>query len=107
MGDGQVDGWVWPENVQPMLRLLSGYIGYAFDDSDWQAVEAALPETDADDHDAWYAYPLLGSPPLTVALAQNVGAEPVAVRVSGARDAVLSARISTVLDALADMRGSG
>jgi hypothetical protein len=99
----EVGGWVWPSNVEPLLRWVSLYVGYSFDLTDWQAVEAALPATDADAADGWYDYPLAGTPPVQVNLAQNVGALPVMVRVVGEMDPVLEARIDTLVSVLADV----
>jgi hypothetical protein len=99
-----VAGWVRSENVSALMTWLSFFVGYAYDDSDWQAVEAALPGTDADNASGWYDYPLVGTPPLTVWLAQNVGADPVSVRVEGDMDVVLAARVDTLVSVLADVR---
>ncbi len=85
------------------MTWASHYVSYKFDDSDWQAVEAALPATDDEREDGWYEYPLCGVPPLRVLLAQAVGAPPVMVRVSGDMDDVLAARISTLLGVFADV----
>jgi hypothetical protein len=103
----QVAGWVWPSNVKPLLSMTSHYIGYRFDDWDWQAIAAALPATDDDREDGWYEYPLVGVPPLRVRLAQAVGAVPVMVTVAGQMDEVLAARISTLLDVLAEVEHGG
>ncbi len=99
----EVGGWVWPSNVEPLLRWVSLFVGYSFDDSDWQALEAALPSTDAEAADGWYDYPLMGTPPVQVYLARNVGASPVMVRVVGTMDPVLEARIDTLVSVLADV----
>ncbi|HVE73996.1 MAG TPA: hypothetical protein VNA30_02760 [Mycobacteriales bacterium] len=99
-----VAGWVWPSNVEPLLRSVSHYVGYSFDDTDWQAIAAALPETDDERPDGWYDYPLAGEPPLRVHLACCVGAAPVMVRVVGPMDAVLEARVDTLVSVLAEVR---
>ncbi len=51
MGDREVAGWVWSCNVRPALAWMAFYVGYRFDATDWQAVEAALLSTAADAHD--------------------------------------------------------
>lgn len=107
MEQREVSGWVWPSNVERLLSWASRYVGYAFDDSDWQAVETALPTTDDEREDGWFEYPLVGAPPLRVHLAQAVGAAPVSVRVAGDMDHLLAARIETLLDVLADVRHGG
>ena len=96
-------GWVWPSNVFVLMTYLSGFIGYPFDDSDWLAIELALPETDAGAPDGFYEYPLVGQPQLVVQLARNVGADPVAVRVTGPMDPILEARVDTLVAVLAEV----
>jgi len=77
----EVAGWVWSRNVRTLLLWAAHYVGYAFDDSDWQAVECALADTDDERQDGWYEYPLVGTPPLRVLLARSIGADPVQARV--------------------------
>lgn len=103
MRQREVSGWVMETNVYTMLTTLSRWVGYTFDDFDWGAIVTALPETDAGAADRWYEYPLLGTWPVTVSLAINHGAAPVEVRVSGAFDEVLAARIDTMLNLLAEV----
>ena len=102
----EVGGWVWPGNVKPLLRWISFYVGYSFDDSDWQTIEAALSTTDSEAADGWYDYPLQGTVPLQVYLAQEVGASPVMVRVVGTMDPGLETRIDTLIRVLADVETS-
>jgi hypothetical protein len=64
------------DNVYVLMTYLSMFIGYQFDDSDWLAIEMALPETDAAAPDGSYEFPLVGRPQLVVRLARNVGADP-------------------------------
>ena len=99
----EVAGWGLEGNVRTLMTWLAHYVGYAYDESDWQALELALSATDADASGGWYDYPLSGSPALTVWLAQNLGATVVSVRVTGAMDALLAARAGTLLDVLADV----
>jgi hypothetical protein len=58
---GSVDGWIWRENVERFLSLLSSYISYDFDLTDWETIETELKGTDNDRPDSWYTYPLIGS----------------------------------------------
>jgi hypothetical protein len=91
--------WVWPDNVEVVLETLSRWIGYAFDDADWTAVEHGLLGSDAD-ADRWCEYPLSGEVRLDVRLARNVGADPVSIQVSST-DAIgddLRVRIETALE---------
>lgn len=95
---------MWGENVPVLMRTLSALVGYRYDSSDEIAVEFGLPSTDADADDRWFDYPLVGQPIITVWLAQNVGAEPVSVRVVGDMDPVLAARVDTAIGVMADIR---
>jgi hypothetical protein len=94
---------VWPSNVRVLMTYLSLFIGYQFDDSDWLAIELALPDTDAAAPDGSYEYPLVGRPQLVVRLARNAGADPVAVTVTGPMDPVLEARVDTLIAVLAEV----
>lgn len=105
MGEREVAGWVWSENLQGLLLLVSNSVSYAFGESDWQAVENALPETDNDAVDGWYEYHLWGSPPLSVRLARDIEGDEVSIRISGRLDDVLAARLDALLEALAVVRG--
>jgi hypothetical protein len=99
----EVTGWVWESNVEATLRHLSHVVGYALDDLDLQALQTGVETTDAE-VDKWYAYPLVGDPPVDVHLARNPGAAPVNVRVTGDLDEVRTARIETILSVLAEVR---
>jgi hypothetical protein len=72
----EVAGWVWDTNVRKLMEYLSLWTAYDFDESDWQAIETALPNTDADASNGWYEYPLGGCPGLSVQLASNPGRWP-------------------------------
>ncbi|GIE89605.1 hypothetical protein [Actinoplanes regularis] len=78
----------------------SRYIGYEYDAADEDALVGALDETDDESGTAWFRYPLQGTPPVVVALAQAVGGVVVSVRVDGDIDTVLEARIDTMLSLL-------
>jgi hypothetical protein len=89
--------------VRTALVHISLWVGYTFDEADWQAVENALPETRWDPPEQWYDYPIVGSRTLTVFLARADGADPVGIRVQGELDEVLAARIETIIAILADV----
>ena len=95
-----VAGWIFEENVVRFLELLSRYVGYQYDAADEDALVGALEETDDESDTAWLQYPLPGTPPVVVSLAQAVGGSVVSVRIDGAIDTVLEARINTMLDLL-------
>ncbi len=98
-----VSGWVWQENVLRLMRHLASITGYEFDSLDADAVETGLLQSDAEE-DAWFDYPLCGSRRLDVFLARDPNAFPVAVRVAGDLDELLTARIRTLLAVLSDPR---
>ena len=103
MTQQEISGWVESGNVRTMMRWLAHFVGYTFDDSDWEAVSTGLRGTDSGTGDGWYDYPISGTPDLTVWLAENPGAAPVSVRVVGATDAVLVGRIETLVGVLAEV----
>ncbi|MEV0396381.1 hypothetical protein [Polymorphospora rubra] len=97
-----IAGSLWEGNTVRFLDHLSGYIGYRYDAADEDALIGALEVTDDESPDAWFEYPLVGTPLLRVFLAQAVGSAVISVRVEGDIDAVLAARIETMLDLLSD-----
>lgn len=99
-GVAEVSGWVNEEHVVRLFRQISTYIGYAYDDLDEAALTGALDGTDDEAADGWFDYPLTGTPPLLILLAQPPGRAVVSVRVEGTMDRVLAARIETLLDLL-------
>lgn len=42
----EVAGWIWQHNLRSLLELLSHYVGYDFDGTDWETVAPAPEETD-------------------------------------------------------------
>ena len=99
-GVAHIDGWVSEEHVVRLLRQISTYIGYAYDDLDEAALTGALEGTNDEAADGWFDYPLTGTPPLLILLAQSPGSAVVSVRVEGSMDLVLATRIETLLDLL-------
>ncbi|WP_432986992.1 hypothetical protein [Dactylosporangium sp. CA-233914] len=95
-----VAGWVFETNVVRFLEYLSRYIDYPYDAADEDALIGALDGTDDESDTAWFEYPLQGTPPVMVSLAQAVGGSVVSVRVHGELDSILAARIDTMLDLL-------
>lgn len=66
----RVEGWVTEEHVVRLLRQISAYIGYAYDDLDEAALTGALDDTNDEAVDGWFEYPLAGTPMLVIRLAQ-------------------------------------
>ena len=100
----QVSGWIEEDSVVSLLRHVAGYIDYAYDDLDEQALVGALDPAGSEDGDAWFDYPLHGSPVLTVWLARSPGTAIVMVRIEGLMDDVLAARVETLIDVLCSPR---
>lgn len=87
-----------PSNVPTLMRWLSMFVGYKYDDADVNAVSNAPGGR--------IEYPLVGTPPLRVSLAPEPDAEPVIVKVSGDMSDVLAARIETLVGVLAETRSA-
>jgi hypothetical protein len=95
-----IEGWVFEDNVVRFLEHVSRYIGYDYGELDEVALIGALEPTDDESPDGWFDYPLAGTPPVTVSLAQAVGGSVVSVRMRGEIDPILAARFETLLDLL-------
>ncbi|KQX71156.1 hypothetical protein [Streptomyces sp. Root1310] len=96
--DASADGhWILEDNLRPFCESVARFSGYRFDDSDWQAIETALPATDVDRPDGWYDYPLSGRVPLILLVAADPEASVVFVRLTGAPDARTRAQIEAAL----------
>ncbi|MCI4142384.1 hypothetical protein [Streptomyces sp. MMS20-AI2-20] len=98
----QIAGWIMERNLRAFLELLSRYVGYAFDDTDWDTVETGVRDTDDEKADGWYSYPLAGThATLDVSLARSVGSEVMSVSVTEAETPELQLRTDTLLSAFA------
>lgn len=98
----EVGGWIWGRNLRSFLELLSRYVGYDFDTTDWDTVASAVEDTDDEHADRWYSYPLAGSVhEIEIRLARSVGGDEVSVKVSGVVTAELELRADTLLSAFA------
>lgn len=89
-------GWIIDTNLRPLCESVAEFAGYEFDDSDWQAIETALPTTDVERSD-WYDYPLLGRVRLTLFVAADPGSCVVFVRFAGVPDSRTQAQIEAAL----------
>jgi hypothetical protein len=93
-------GWIFDTNLRPMCESVAEYTEYEFDDSDWLAIETALPTTDVERSD-WYDYPLSGRVPLTLFVAADPGSSVVFVRFAGEADSLVKAQIEAALQIFA------
>ncbi|WP_327184816.1 hypothetical protein [Streptomyces sp. NBC_01334] len=89
--------WILEANLRPFCESVAEFSGHRFDDSDWQAIENALPETDAERPDGWYDYPLSGRVPLTLLVAADPETSVVFVRLTGEAGARTKAQIEAAL----------
>lgn len=89
-------GWIFDTNLRALCESVAEFADYAFDDSDWQAIETALPTTDVE-RSAWYDYPFLGRVPLTLFVAADPGSCVVFVRFAGEPDSRTVAQIEAAL----------
>lgn len=97
-----VGGWIWERNLRSFLELLSHYVGYGFDATDWETVALAIETTDDEQANGWYSYPLVGEKrEVEVRLARVVGGHEVMVAVKGALTPELEVRADTLLSAFA------
>lgn len=94
----EVSGWIWNTNLDKLVEWVATYVDYRWDDLDDDALVGALDSTDADTPDAWFEYPIVGNPPVMLALALNEGSTVLSVRITGAFDTVLAARFDTLID---------
>jgi hypothetical protein len=94
----EVGGWIWETNLDNLVQLVAAYVNYRWDDLDDDALVGALDATDTDKPDAWFEYPIVGSPPVTLGLARDWDSPKYSVRITGAFDIELAARLETLLD---------
>jgi hypothetical protein len=99
-------GWILAANVRALIQSLAALVDYEADDWDWDAIEAGLSHSDADDPQAWYDYPLVGTRTLRLDLAHDPCSNITSVQVHHPADEVLAARIETVMSMLAHYRVS-
>ncbi|MFF4324616.1 hypothetical protein [Streptomyces sp. NPDC001568] len=89
-------------NLRSFLELLSHYVGYDFEATDWETVTRAIVKTDEEQPGGWYLYPLIGDTHgVEVRLARSVGGEEVSVTVNGPMTTELEVRADTLLSAFA------
>jgi len=74
-----VANWIFRNNLRPFLCILSGIVGYDFDDDDWTAIEYGLRDTDGD-KGRWFTYRFEGAQTASLALALDQGTQVVLVQ---------------------------
>ncbi|NEE08518.1 hypothetical protein G3M58_18940 [Streptomyces sp. SID7499] len=89
-------GWIFDTNLRPLCESVAEFAEYEFSDSDWLAVETALPATDVE-LSTWYDYPILGRLSLTLFVAADPGSSVVFVNVAGVTDERTKAQIEAAL----------
>jgi hypothetical protein len=63
-------------------------------------VVGALDDTDDQTSDAWFEYPLQGTPPLPIRLAQSPDSTRISARLESTMSLVLATRIESLMDML-------
>lgn len=95
-------GWIWLTNLRPFCEYLAAEVEYDFDDSDWSAIDTALPDTDDDQpRSAWYTYPLVGRDRIDLRMARSVDGDEVSVSVEGTVDSRVRSRVELLFDIMA------
>jgi hypothetical protein len=79
-------GWIWADNLRPLLVEIGLLASCRFDKSDWTAVEHGLAITNSESG-PWFEYPV-GHILVSMALEPDAG-EAASVRVDAATDAEL------------------
>ncbi|GHG31934.1 MULTISPECIES: hypothetical protein [Amycolatopsis] len=95
----RVAGWIFEGNLTKVVEYAAALVGYGWDELDDGALEAGVPETDADlPPSTWFAYPIAGTPELALRIARDRDAGILSVIIDGEMDDVLAARLETLLD---------
>jgi hypothetical protein len=89
--------WIWITSLRRFFELVSFYVGYRFDDLDWQAVQAGLDAL-TNDKDT-FSYPVIGRQELNLTISKDPGSDEVSVQITGRQDRLLGARIAGLIDA--------
>ncbi|MGW2828843.1 hypothetical protein [Streptomyces sp. NPDC001286] len=96
------EGWIRETNLRAFCESLAAEVAYDFDDSDWLAIDTALPGTDDEQpRSAWYTYPLVGRTRLELHVARSVGGSEVSVSDQGTVDSRTRIRLELLLDVMA------
>lgn len=77
-------GWIWTDNLRPLVFEIALLAGYEFDDPDWIAVEHGMGGTDSE-AGPWFEYQV-GCVLVTAAFEPGAN-EMVSVKVDGATEA--------------------
>ncbi|MFE5891258.1 hypothetical protein ACFQ6E_20235 [Streptomyces sp. NPDC056462] len=95
-------GWIWLTNLRPFCEYLAAEVEYDFDDSDWLAIDTALPETDDDQpRSGWYTYPLVGRDRIDLQIARSVNGDEVSVSARGTVASRVRSRVELLFDIMA------
>ncbi|MEU6601934.1 hypothetical protein [Streptomyces flaveolus] len=96
------EGWIWGTNLRPFCEALAAEVAYDFDDGDWPAVEAALPDTDDEQpRSARYTHPLVGRDRIDLHIARSVGGTEVSVSIEGSLNSRTRNRVELLLEVMA------
>jgi len=91
-------GWLLYPSVRRFLELTGFYVGYDFDDLDWQAIETGIEGLRTEDDT--FSYPIAGQRELAVSLSKDPGGDEVILTITGPPDELLAVRLETLFDVL-------
>jgi hypothetical protein len=73
--------WIFEDNLQPWLEILSQIVGYGFDTLDLDAIRVGIADSDSEP-DRWYCYPL-GNSGASVRLRREPGSAVISFDLDG------------------------
>jgi len=100
----EITGWIWESHARTTVEYLARWVGYDFDDFDWGDIETGIAESTWEPPERWYDYSIEGDLELAVSFARDENDRLIGIKVTGEMDAILEARIDTLLTLLADRR---
>jgi hypothetical protein len=78
-------GWIWTQNLRPLLDVLGWLTDFKIDESDWAAISTGIVGTDSE-RGPWFDFPL-GETTVLLALEPGAG-EMITLRIEGTSAAV-------------------
>lgn len=88
-----IANWICEENLKPLLEVVSTFIGYSFDDSDWTAISEGIKNTNVE-QDRWYDYALIADQTVKVKIAEDVDAGLIFVQLESEKDIEAKAEVA-------------
>lgn len=86
--------WIYEENILPWLETIANFVGYKFDEWDWNAVNFGIQNTNVEE-EKWYEYQLIGNQIADVKIAIDVGASVMFVQLQSEKSVEEKAQVAT------------